>query len=97
MNTFWRGVFSEQDGTPSFARIWTAVLATAVISWDSAYIWLAWIWNTRHLAVGQVAMPLLPDPIILAAQAGFFTVLYGANKFTAIFKQDSGGKDVGNS
>jgi hypothetical protein len=30
---FWRGVFSEPDGTPSFARVATAALVGAAIGW----------------------------------------------------------------
>jgi hypothetical protein len=35
---FWRGVFSETDGTPSFSRIATAVLVAFAIGWVTALI-----------------------------------------------------------
>ncbi len=35
---FWRGVFSEPDGTPSFSRIATAVLVSFACGWVTALI-----------------------------------------------------------
>ena len=79
---FWSWAHSEADGSPSFARTWTAIITSFVLGWDSAYMFLVWQWNSHHLAVGQAPMAFLPDATTLAAQAGLIGVLYGANKFT---------------
>jgi hypothetical protein len=78
---FWQWVFCEADGTASLARVVTGLVAAFVLGWDTAYIVLAWTWNTRHLASGQTPLPLLPDSIVLAGQAAFITVMYGTNRF----------------
>jgi hypothetical protein len=36
--TFWRGVFSEADGTPSFARVATAVTLAFALGWVTAIV-----------------------------------------------------------
>jgi hypothetical protein len=33
MKPFWKGVFSEADGTPSFSRVATAVLVVCAVAW----------------------------------------------------------------
>ena len=39
MNTgFWRGVFSEPDGTPSFSRVATAVIVAFTMGWVTALV-----------------------------------------------------------
>jgi hypothetical protein len=35
---FWRGVFSEPDGTPSFSRVATAVLVAFAMGWVTALV-----------------------------------------------------------
>ena len=35
---FWRGVFSESDGTPSFARIATAVVVAFAVGWTTSLV-----------------------------------------------------------
>lgn len=35
---FWRGVFSETDGTPSFSRIATAVFVAFSVGWITALV-----------------------------------------------------------
>lgn len=35
---FWLWVFSESDGTPSFARVVTAMLCAAAVGWVSAVV-----------------------------------------------------------
>ena len=35
---FWRGVFSENDGTPSFARVATAVVVAFAVGWTTALV-----------------------------------------------------------
>jgi hypothetical protein len=84
---FWRGVFSDPDGTPSFARIGTGYLIVALVSWDTAGVVFAWQFNLHHLAAGQVPLSLYPDAMQIAAQIGFATMLYGVNKFSAIFSK----------
>lgn len=78
---FWQWAFCEADGTASFARIGTGMLLAATIGWDTAYIVLSWMWNTHHLAAGQPPMPILPTWPELVGQVGFFTGLYGTNRF----------------
>ena len=35
---FWRGVFSEADGTPSFSRVATAVIVAFAVGWVTALV-----------------------------------------------------------
>jgi hypothetical protein len=35
---FWRGVFSEMDGTPSFSRVATAVIVAFAMGWVTALV-----------------------------------------------------------
>lgn len=35
---FWRGVFSEADGTPSFSRIATAVFVAFAVGWITSLV-----------------------------------------------------------
>ena len=35
---FWRGVFSEPDGTPSFSRVATAVIVGFAVGWVTALV-----------------------------------------------------------
>ncbi len=35
---FWRGVFSEADGSPSFSRIATAVAVAFAVGWTTALV-----------------------------------------------------------
>jgi len=35
---FWRGVFSEADGTPSFSRVATAVIVAFSMGWVTALV-----------------------------------------------------------
>jgi len=35
---FWRGVFSESDGTPSFSRVSTAVIVAFAMGWVTALV-----------------------------------------------------------
>jgi hypothetical protein len=35
---FWRGVFSETDGTPSFSRVATAVIVAFAMGWITALV-----------------------------------------------------------
>jgi hypothetical protein len=35
---FWRGVFSESDGSPSFSRIATAVVVAFAVGWTSELV-----------------------------------------------------------
>jgi hypothetical protein len=35
---FWRGVFSESDGTPSFSRVATAVIVAFAMGWVTALV-----------------------------------------------------------
>ncbi len=37
-NNFWRGVFSESDGTPSFSRVATAVIVAFAMGWVTALV-----------------------------------------------------------
>lgn len=36
---FWRGVFSEADGTPSSSRIFTALLVAFSLGWVTHLVW----------------------------------------------------------
>jgi ABC-type uncharacterized transport system permease subunit len=36
--SFWRGVFSESDGTPSFSRVATAVIVAFAVGWVTALV-----------------------------------------------------------
>jgi len=38
MSSFWRGVFSESDGTPSFSRVSTAVIVAFAMGWVTALV-----------------------------------------------------------
>jgi hypothetical protein len=35
---FWRGVFSEPDGAPSFSRVATAVIVAFAVGWVTALV-----------------------------------------------------------
>jgi hypothetical protein len=35
---FWRGVFSEPDGTPSFSRVATSVIVAFAVGWVTALV-----------------------------------------------------------
>ena len=37
-SNFWRGVFSESDGTPSFSRVATAVIVGFSMGWITALV-----------------------------------------------------------
>lgn len=67
---FWTWVFCETDGTPSFARIGTAVLCAFAVGWITAIV----RWSHALPELGGVSI--------------FVTMLYGANKFTAMWKKD---------
>lgn len=36
--SFWRGVFSESDGAPSFSRVATAVVVAFAVGWTTALV-----------------------------------------------------------
>jgi len=36
---FWRWMFSESDGTPSFARVFTGLLVCFAIGWVTHLVW----------------------------------------------------------
>lgn len=36
---FWRGVFSESDGTPSFSRVATGIMVGFACGWISCLVW----------------------------------------------------------
>jgi hypothetical protein len=72
MKSFFKGVFSEADGSPSFGRCITLPIVAGVLCWDSAYL------HYTHL---------LPDPLVLAAQSGFMAVFYGTAKASDILKK----------
>ena len=36
---FWRGVFSEQDGTPSFSRVATGFIVGCALTWVTFIVW----------------------------------------------------------
>jgi len=36
---FWKGVFSEADGTPSFSRVATGLLVAFVCGWVTHLVW----------------------------------------------------------
>jgi ABC-type uncharacterized transport system permease subunit len=38
MSNFWRGVFSEPDGTPSFSRVATAMIVGFAMGWVTALV-----------------------------------------------------------
>ena len=38
MSNFWRSVFSESDGTPSFSRVATAVIVGFSMGWVTALV-----------------------------------------------------------
>lgn len=39
---FWRGVFSEADGTPSFSRVATGLLLAFALGWVTALVAKHW-------------------------------------------------------
>lgn len=84
---FWAWVFSEQDGTPSLARVGTAVLVAFICGWDTCYTVFAWQWNMHHLVPGQTPIAMWLDPLVYAGQGAFMLALYGANKAAGIFRQ----------
>lgn len=65
---FWRGAFSEADGTPSSSRILSAFLTVMASGWVSLIVWA----HIKH-----PYEPILPD---LAGLAFFIGVPYGINK-----------------
>lgn len=58
-------MFSESPGVISFARVITIPIVGFVLGWDSSYVLHA------HA---------LPDATVLAGQAAFMVVFYGANR-----------------
>lgn len=71
--SFWRGAFSDPDGTPSFARVASGVVVVAAVSWVTAVI------------VMQHSLPTFEgvSAFLVAALAS----LYGTNKITSIFEK----------
>lgn len=65
---FWRGCFSEVDGTPSSSRVLSAFLTIMGAAWVTVIV----IAHVRH-----PYEPILPD---LAGLAMFIGVPYGINK-----------------
>lgn len=65
---FWRGVFSEQDGTPSSSRVLGAVFCVAAVVWVSLIV-------VAHIRAHYD--PILPD---LGGLGFFIGVPYGINK-----------------
>lgn len=65
VKTFWRGVFSEEDGSPSLSRIATAVIVVDVLTILDYYVF-------KKL--------MFPDSSVLLGLSGLCTALYAANK-----------------
>jgi hypothetical protein len=61
---FWRGVFSEADGTPSSSRIFTGLAVAFSMGWIT------------HVVVHNHA---LPDTTTFFGVAMFISALYGLN------------------
>lgn len=65
---FWRGVFSEVDGTPSSSRVLGATFGILALVWVSLIVW-------AH--IHSHYEPMLPD---LGGLAVFISTPYGINK-----------------
>ena len=67
-------------GTVSFGRFMALVMIAFCLGWDTSNLVFAWRANL-HLVPGMVPFPLLPDPVILAAQSGFGLAFYATTKY----------------
>ena len=76
---FWRGAFSEPDGTPSVTRVLTAVITAFALGWVTAII-------TTHLF--RKYEPVLPD---FAGLVAFVSSLYAANRVGNWLQSRNGG------
>ena len=73
---FWKGVFSESDGTPSFSRVASAVVAAFALGWVSAII------------VAHIRRDIRPEFPDFLGLIGFVSVFYTVNQVRAAFKPD---------
>lgn len=78
---FWRGVFSEPDGTPSVTRVLTAIAMGFAIGWITAII-------AYHLK--RSFEPVLPD---LAGLIAFIGTPYAINRGANIFQKRNKDED----
>jgi hypothetical protein len=72
---FWRGVFSESDGSPSSSRVammWRCLADIAVV--------ILYVIAITHASVDRLALLLSAFPVILAALSLWTVAPYGANK-----------------
>jgi hypothetical protein len=67
---FWKKVFCEQDGTPSFSRVATGLLVAFACGW------------VTHVVAHSHQ---IPDSSLLLGLGAFMSVLYGANKLSGVF------------
>lgn len=83
--SFWKPVFSESDGTPSFSRIVSALVTTFALGWVTAIVW-------SHIKAHTE--PILPD---FGGLAMFISIFYGLNVGSRAIARLNGGtsKDSG--
>lgn len=70
---FFKGVFSESDGTPSFGRVQTFIHGVFGCGWVTSFV------MHNHFA--------LPDSITLAGILAFIMGPYGTNKVATAWKE----------
>lgn len=70
----------DSSKTLSFGRFMALLMVVFCLGWDTSNLVFAWRAN-MHLPPGLPPFPLLPDPLILAAQAGFGATFYGITKY----------------
>jgi hypothetical protein len=82
--TFLRGVFSEENGTPSASRI--IMLGLAIVS---SFCLVLLCREAIHTTAERAGMILSALPAIIASMAAFITAPYGSNKLSAAIQSFS--------
>ncbi len=77
---FWRGVFSEPEGTPSVTRVLTALITSFALGWVTAIV-------VTHLH--RKYEPVFPD---FAGLVMLVAALYSANRIGNYFDNKGDGK-----
>lgn len=81
---FWRGIFSESDGTPSASRLTMYTLALV-----SAAVIVLLVTAVIRADVSKASLILVALPGIIGALALFFSTPYGANKLSSVISSFS--------
>ena len=68
------------EGKLSFGRFATLILVVAVVTWDSAYVFMSWKFNLIHPEFHIPMTEMLPSVATLTGQIIFMTAFYVTTK-----------------